>query len=235
MKRFSKIIDKYEVREYIKNRIGEEYLNPIYGVYDNAKDIDFNKLPDKFVIKLNNGSGYNFICKDKSKIDKDKLVKRFNRWLKIDFYKECKEIQYKNVKSKLICERYMEDSSGELRDYKFFCFEGKVKFIQVDNGRFSNHTQDMYDIDWNKINLNFGYRASNLSEERPKKLLEMIKISENLSRDLPFARIDLYYVDNRIYFGEITFTPQNGLKSFKPVKADKDIANMIKLDKYKKV
>lgn len=232
LNKYKDLVDKYSVREYIKNKIGIEYLNEIYGIYDNAEQIDFEILPNKFVIKLNNGSGYNFICKDKKSLDKKDLINKLNKWIKIDFYKEHKEVQYKGIESKLLIEKYMEDETGELRDYKVFCFDGKPKFIQVDTSRFTNHFQDMYDIQWNKINLTFGYKSSNYIVEKPDKLKEMLYLSEKLSKDIPFVRVDFYYVNNKIYFGELTFTPQNGLISFEPKEKDLEIANMINLEKY---
>ena len=124
----SDFVDKYKVREFIKNEIGEEYLIKLLGVYDNAEQIEFDKLPQSFVLKLNNGSGYNLIVKNKDDINELQTRELLNEWLKSDFYKVSREKQYKNVKQLLICEEYLEDDSGELRDYKFFCFDGKFKF-----------------------------------------------------------------------------------------------------------
>ena len=232
LEKYSYLVDKYEVRKFVEDKIGVEYLNEIYGVYEDVNHIDFKKLPKQFVIKLNNGSGYNLICKDKSLLDEDRIKKTLGKWLKVDFYKEHKEIQYKNVSSKIIIEKYLEDDSGELRDYKIFCANGKAKFIQVDSSRFSDHTQNMYDLKWNKLNITFGHNNSDCIDYKPTKIDEMIMLSEILSKDIPFARIDFYYVNNTIYFGEITLTPQNGLVKFEPKTEDTRIANMIDLKKY---
>lgn len=233
LEKYSYLVDKYEVRSYVTTKIGKEYLNNLYGIYEDVNQIDFEKLPNKFVLKLNNGSGYNLICKDKSSIDIVKVKNDLEKWIKVDFYKEHKEIQYKNVKSKILCEEYLEDETGDLKDYKIFCFNGKAEIIQVDTNRFSNHIQNMYDTNWNKLNLSFGYNSGNIIDKKPAKLNEMLILAEKLSEDIPFARIDFYYVDNKIYFGEITLTPQNGLVSFSPKSEDDRIANMINLEKYK--
>ncbi|MDY3959626.1 ATP-grasp fold amidoligase family protein [Romboutsia timonensis] len=233
LEKYSYLVDKYEVRSYVTTKIGKEYLNNLYGIYEDVNQIDFEKLPNKFVLKLNNGSGYNLICKDKSSIDIVKVKNDLEKWIKVDFYKEHKEIQYKNVKSKILCEEYLEDETGDLKDYKIFCFNGKAEIIQVDTNRFSNHIQNMYDTNWNKLNLSFGYNSGNIIDKKPAKLNEILILAEKLSEDMPFARIDFYYVDNKIYFGEITLTPQNGLVSFSPESEDDRIANMINLEKYK--
>lgn len=230
--RYGYLVDKYSVREYVKDTIGLKYLNEIYGVYDNVDAIKFSLLPEKFVIKLNNGSGYNLICKNKNELDEFKTKQTLTKWMKVNYYKEHKEMQYKNITSKIIVEKYLEDDSGELKDYKIFCFDGKPEFIQVDSNRFLGHTQSIYDLNWNKLNLTFGQKFNNIIDKKPKKLEEMLYLAEKLSKSIAFARIDFYYVKNNIYFGEITLTPQNGLVNFKPEHEDNRIASMIDLDKY---
>lgn len=233
LERYGYLVDKYSVREYVKNTIGSKYLNEIYGVYDNIDEINFDLLPEKFVMKLNNGSGYNLICKSKNELDEIKTKKILKKWMKVDFYKEHKEMQYKNIISNIIIEKYLEDDSGELKDYKIFCFDGKPEFIQVDSDRFLDHIQNIYNLNWNKLNLTFGQKGNNLIDKKPEKLKEMLYLAERLSDKIPFARIDFYYVENNIYFGEITITPQNGLVNFSPESEDYRIANMIDLEKYK--
>lgn len=125
----------------------------------------------------------------------------------------------------------MEDDSGELRDYKIFCFGGKSKFIQLDNGRDSNHTQDFYNLEWNKLNLEFASKNSEIISKKPRKLKEMLDVAERLSKEFEFVRVDLYYVDDNIYFGELTFTPTDGMVQFKPINEDFNIASMINLNK----
>lgn len=229
----SNFVDKYKVREFIKGEIGENYLIKLLGVYDNAEKIDFNKLPQSFVLKLNNGSGYNLIVKDKNKINELETKELLNEWLKSDFYKHTREKQYKNVKQLLICEEYLEDDSGELRDYKLFCFNGKFEFVQVDSGRFSNHIQNFYDRNWNKLDFSYVCEKNNIIDKKPEKYKEMICLAEKLSSKFPFVRVDFYYVNKKIYFGELTFTPNNGMSSIKPIEWDRKIANLIDIEKYK--
>ena len=226
-------VDKYKVREFIKNEIGEEYLIKLLGVYDNAEQIEFNKLPQSFVLKLNNGSGYNLIVKDKNNINESEVKHLLNEWLKSDFYKLNREKQYKNVKQVLISEEYLEDDSGELRDYKFFCFNGKFKFVQVDTGRFSDHIQSFYDKEWNKLDFTYVCKKNNIIEKKPEKYYEMISLAEKLATNFPFVRVDFYYVNNKIYFGELTFTPNNGMESIKPIEKDLEIANLIDIERYR--
>lgn len=225
-------VDKYRVREIIKNKIGEKYLIKLLGVYYKVEDIEFDKLPQSFVLKLNNGSGYNLIIKDKSKIDQQEINILLNSWLKSDFYKLTREKQYKNVKQLLICEEYLEDKSGELKDYKFFCFGGKFKFVQVDTGRFSKHIQNFYDLNWNKLDFTYICDKNDFIDEKPKLYEKMIELSEVLSSGFPFVRVDFYYVNDKIYFGELTFTPNNGHEYIKPIEKDIQIASWISLDEY---
>ena len=153
--------------------------------------------------------------------------------LKSDFYKVSREKQYKNVKQLLICEEYLEDDSGELRDYKFFCFDGKFKFVQVDSGRFSEHIQNFYDNKWNKLDFTYVCEKNDIIDIKPEKYEEMITLAEKLSSQFPFVRVDFYYINNKIYFGELTFTPNNGMESIKPIERDMEIAGWIDIKKYK--
>lgn len=228
----SNFVDKYEVREYIKNAIGEQYLNELLGVYESVEQINFNSLPEKFVLKVTHGSGYNIICNDKKNFDIDEAKNKINEWMKESYYIKGKEPQYKNIKPRIICEKYLQDESGELRDYKFFCFSGKPRFIQVDSNRFSCHTRDFYDSYWNKLNLTFKYENSDNKIEKPDKLDEMLQLCEILSREFPFIRVDFYFVNNNIYFGELTFNPENGYGQFNPLSEDLKIAELIDLEKY---
>ena len=226
-------VDKYKVRDYVEKRLGIKYLPQLYGVYKKSSEIDFNKLPDKFVLKLNNGCGCNLIVKNKNNINEEEVKKLADTWLQSNYYKISREKQYKNIEQVIVCEEYLEDDSGELRDYKLFCFNGEVKFIQVDTGRFSNHIQNFYDKKWNKLNFTFACEKNNYIDKKPKLLNEMIKKAEILSSDFPFVRIDFYYANERIYFGEITFTPKNGHRAFTPKEMDLEIASWIDMNKYK--
>ena len=236
LEKYKNLVDKYKVRDYIEQTVGDKYLTKIIRVYNSTSEIDFDELPNKFVLKLNTGSGYNIICNNKKELNKKQTIKKLNKWLKEDYFKIKKEPQYKNIDKKIICEEYMEDKNGKLFDYKFFCFNGKVKFIEVDFDRFENHAMNFYDKNWKLMDLKKGKYPNYLETfEKPKNLDEMIYVAEKISKKLPFARIDLYDVDNKIYFGEITLTPAGGLTPFRPIEKDKEYANMIDLYKYKKI
>ncbi len=230
LEKYSDYVDKYKVREYIKKTIGEEYLIPLLGVYDKIEDINYESFPHKFVLKLNTGSGYNIIVNDKNKININDINIKLKKWLEEDYYKIKKEPQYKNIKKKILCEKYICDKECQLLDYKFFCFNGVPKFIEVDFDRFANHTMNFYDIDWNLLKLNKGdYQNYYNHVEKPEKFNEMVKIVEKLCKNFNFVRVDLYNVDGKIYFGELTFTPAGGLTPFKPIEKDIEISKMFDL------
>ena len=216
LERFTKLVDKYEVRNYIAKSIGDEYLIKLYGVYEDAKDINFDSLPNRFVIKATNGCGNNFICKDKSKINIDEIRTILQKWIAEDYYSITKEKQYKGCNNKLIIEEYLEDENGKLNDYKFFCLGGKVRVIEVDMNRGEDITRDFYDCDWNKLDLKKGVKNSSIIVDKPEKLKEMIKLAEKLASDIQLLRVDFYFVDGRMYFGELTFTPANGFTACQP-------------------
>lgn len=228
--KYNDYVDKYLVRNYVKEKIGEEYLIPLLGVYNNAEEIDYSKLPSEFVIKINNGSAMNIIVKDKNNINIKKINKKLNKWLKIDYSKIKKEYQYKNVQRKIIIEKYMVDLSGELIDYKFFCFDGQPLFVKADLDRFTEHKVNFYDMNWNFINMREAfYKNSDQIVPKPKNFEKMIELAKRLSEDFQFVRVDLYDIDGKIYFGELTFTPASGKNPFLPLDKDEKIAGMIKL------
>lgn len=226
------LIDKYEVRNYIENKIGKSYLNKIYGVYTDIDQIKFEDLPNRFVLKNTNGSGYNYICTDKSKIDVNEVKDILNGWLNINYYGINGEIQYKNCVNRILIEEYIEDKEGKLNDYKFFCLGGKVRVIEVDLNRGSNLKRDFYNCDWEKLNLKKGVENSDLIIKKPEKLEKMIELAEILSENIELLRVDFYYVDNKIYFGELTFTPANGFTAFYPKNEDLRLASYVDLSKY---
>ncbi len=228
---YTKLVDKYEVRKYIEDVIGEEYLIPMIGFYDSFREIDFNALPNQFVIKPNHTSGNVFICKDKSKINLNKLKKEVNRWLKRRYFWIHREWPYKNVKPKLVCEKYMVDESNvELKDYKIHCFDGVPKMIQVDFGRFSNHRRNLYDIEWNYIDASILYpQDPNTEIKKPTNLGKMIEISSILSKSFPYVRVDLYVIESNIYFGELTFHHGAGYEKFTPNDLGNKMGDWIKL------
>ena len=153
LEKYTNYVDKYAVRNYVSEKIGEKYLIPLLGVYNYFDEIDYNKLPNEFVLKANHGSGYVIIIKNKNEINKKKINKKLKNWLKEDYYKIKKEYQYKNVPKKILCESFIIDKQNELLDYKFFCFNGEPKFLKVDFDRFGEHKVNFYDMKWNLIDM----------------------------------------------------------------------------------
>lgn len=233
IERYRDLVDKYKVREYIEEKIGDKYLVKLYGVYNSTSEIDINKLPQSFVLKCNQGSGEVIICKNKDKFDWEENKKLLDEWIKTDYYSITREIQYKGIERKIICEEYLEDESGSLRDYKIFCFKGIPYYIQVDSDRFVDHKRDFYDIKWEKLNLKAKYKNSEYLIEKPKNLEEMLNVAKLLSKDFEFIRVDVYSTNNRVYFGELTFTPDNGCAKYEPFTKDLEIAAMIDLKAYR--
>ena len=231
LERYGKYVDKYEVREFINQKLGEGYFPKLLGVYDNAEEIDFDKLPDKFVIKMTNGTGGNIICKDKSNINIEETIKKLSKWKKEKIYKYTKENQYKNVKSRIICEEYLEDETGSLTDYKLHCFNGKVEMVEIHRDRYTDHKENYYDVDWNEYGVICKVKKGP-DMKRPENLNEMIKIAEKLSQTFVYVRVDLYSVQGKIYFGELTFTPANGTDPLYPLEKDLEFGSLINLDSY---
>ncbi|MGG0413132.1 ATP-grasp fold amidoligase family protein [Peribacillus simplex] len=231
---YTKLVDKYEVRKYISETIGKEYLIPLLGVYDNFDEIDFNSLPNEFVLKPNHTSGNVYICKDKTKIDYVSLKKEVNSWLKRRYYWVHREWPYKNIKPKIICEKYMVDESDkELKDYKFMCFNGKVKcsFVGLNRNASTGLQVDFYDLEWNLMPFERHYPNSGNKIEKPKNYDKMVYLAEVLSKDITFLRVDFYEVNGQLYFGELTFYPGSGFEEFTPESYDELLGSWIKLSK----
>lgn len=227
---YTKIVDKYEVKEYIAEKIGEEYIIPTLGVWDHFDDIDFDKLPDQFVLKCTHDSEGLVICKDKSKLDLKAAKEKIEAALKLNFYYIGREWPYKNVKPRIIAEQYMEDHvDGELRDYKFFCFDGEPKAMFVASDRAINETKfDYFDLEYNHLDIKQHY--PNAGEVRkPVTFEKMIELSKVLSKCMPHVRVDFYEVDGKLYFGELTFYHFSGFMPFQPAKWDRIFGDWIKL------
>ena len=228
---YSKFVDKFDSREYVSAAIGDEYLIPLLGRWTQFKEIQFEKLPDRFVLKATHGCEYNYICTDKASLDMEKLEKQISGWLAEDYYKIDREAQYKNCRPSIICEQYLEDEFGELRDYKILCFNGKPRIIEVHTARFSQHTGDYFDTTWKRLDWKIGYKKFPGSIQKPDNLAGMLDAAEKLAKGFHFVRVDLYSVRQKIYFGELTFTPGNGLTYFG--EADKILGRMLDLSAYK--
>lgn len=227
---YTNLVDKYEVRKYISQTIGKEYLIPIIGVWDKFEDIDFSKLPDKFVLKCTHDSGGLVICKDKYKLDTEMARKKINKCLKRNFYYSGREWPYKNVKPRIVCEKYMVDESGtELKDYKFFCFNGEPKALFVATDRDIDTRFDFYDMNFNHLPVMQHYKNGVKKVFKPKGFDEMIKLAAQLSKDIPHVRVDFYDINGKVYFGELTFYHFSGFQKFEPEKYDALFGSWIQL------
>lgn len=226
---YTTMVDKYEAKKYVASIIGDEYIIPTLGVWDRFEGIDFNKLPEQFVLKCTHGSGGSVIVRDKSKLNVEFVRKELNRSLKTNYYLLGREWPYKNVIPRIIAEKYIEDENGELNDYKFFCFGGKARFFKIDFDRFIEHHANYYDVDGNL--LPFGESAYPPIPTRnltiPKNLKKMIELAEKLSQGMRFLRVDLFEIKGQIFFGELTFYPISGCGKYTDEKWDKKIGDML--------
>ncbi len=227
------MVDKYEVKKYIADLIGEEYIISTLGVWDRFDDIDFDALPEQFVLKCTHDSGGVIVCKDKSKLDKKKAQKKLEKCLKRNYYYQHREWPYKNVKPRIIAEQYMEDESGyELKDYKWFCFDGEVKalFIATDRGVDREETKfDFFDSDFNHLSFTNGHPNANREIKKPLSFDEMKSLASKLSKGFPHLRVDFYDINGKIYFGELTFYHWSGMVPFEPEEWDYTFGSWIKL------
>lgn len=204
---YTELADKYKVREYIKNRIGENYLIKLYGVFEDTEQISLKNLPTEFVIKCTHDSGSAIICKNVSIEEFEKVKKKIKKSLKKNFYYNSREWHYKNIKPRIICEEKLED----ITDYKLHCFYGKVELIEVIYNRFEDKRENLYDKNWEFKDIKIsGCKNTEKKLEKPKNFEKMIEISEILSKDFDYVRIDLYNNNGIIKFGEFTFTPASG-------------------------
>lgn len=230
---YTVMADKFLVREHVAKIIGEEYLIPLLGVWDKAEDIDFDVLPNCFVLKCNHDSGSVIVCKDKNKLDKNKTVRFLSKRLKASGCSHGREWPYKNIPRKIIAEQYMEDDgTHELRDYKFHCFSGEPKFVLVCTGRKSVEglREDFFDTEWNHLDVRRpAHGNASFDIERPEQLGQMLQLSRKLAGTMAFSRIDFYVVNGKVYFGEITLFPTSGYTAFEPESYDELFGSWIHL------
>lgn len=228
------LADKYKVREWVANKIGEQYLIPLLGVWDNSQDIDFGKLPNSFVLKTNCGTGDVVIVKDKSSLTKKEIREiryKLNYYLHYDCGCNSFEMHYSEIEPKIICEKLLEFPDTDVPDYKFLCFEGKPYYCWVDIGRYHNHKRNIYDLDWKLQDWNQkNYGNSDAPIDRPVNFDKMIEIAKKLSQGFTQIRIDLYNIDGKIYFGEMTFTNGSGFEKISPKEANLMLGNLWKID-----
>ena len=234
---YTKMVDKLAVKDYVSKIIGEEYIIPTLGVWDKPEDIDYDKMPNKFVLKTTHGGGNSgvIICRDKASFNRVQAIDKLNKSLSSDIYKIFREWPYKHVPKRIIAEKYIdpEPYSKDLLDYKFFCFNGEPKYCQVISGRGTQMCIDFFDNNWNHQPFhepkNFLYATVEL--EKPENYDKMWQLASMLSKDKPFSRIDFYDVNGKIYFGEITFFPTSGMGGFNPNEWDRVFGDLIILPK----
>ena len=228
---YTTMVDKYEVKKYVADIIGEEYIIPTLGVWDKFDDIDFDKLPNQFVLKCTHDSGGIYICKDKSKMNRKKIRTKFKLIMKRNFYYRFREWPYKNVKPRIIAEKYMVDESGyDLKDYKIFCFNGIADMILVckDRNTKKGLTEDFFDTNWNHLNMKRPNHDNSKDKiTKPVVLDKMLELSKLLANNLPFVRIDFYNISGKLYFGEFTFYPGGGMVPFVPNKWDYELGTKL--------
>lgn len=235
--------DKVKAKEWVAERIGAEYIIPTLGVWDDPDDIDFDKLPNQFVLKCNHNSGLGmYICKDKSKMDVEAVKQGLRKGLKENYYLHGREWPYKDVPRKILAEQFMVNEvdevgrtfrdNTELTDYKFFCFDGEPYYCQVIRNRSTEETIDIYDMEWNHqpfVGLNPEVKNGSDPVPCPPHLNKMKEICRCLAKDIPFVRVDLYVINEREYFGELTFFPMQGMGRFTPDEWNEKIGDMIHL------
>ena len=227
---YTLMVDKYAVKDYVKNKIGEEYIIPTYGVWNNFDEINFEKLPDNFVLKCNHDSGSVIVCKSKKLLDIKKARKKMNRALKRNYYKAYREWPYKNIKPKIFAEKFLEDGNNCLMVYKFLCFNGEAKIIQViQNDKTADECINYYDTNWQLLSLKQNYPNATNDIKPPQKLQQMIKLSNKLSKGFPFLRVDWYETFGVVKFSEFTFYSDAGFAKFEPEEWDLKLGEMIKL------
>ena len=232
---YTVMVDKYEAKNYVANIIGNDFIIPTLGVWDRFDDIDFNELPNQFVLKTTHDSGSVVICKDRENFNINQAKKKLETSLKTDFYLLGREWPYKNVKRRIIAEKYMEDkrTHNDLLDYKFMCFNGSFRcsFVCSDRNSTDGLKVTFYDIEWEKMPFHRHYPSADYDIPRPSSYTEMIRLAEKLSRDIPFLRVDFYEINNHPYFGELTMYPGSGFEEFVPVEWDYILGSWIKLPK----
>lgn len=227
---YIQLADKYAVREYVKERIGEQYLNELIGVFSSVDEINFDQLPNQYALKANHGCGWNIICENKKTLDVVQVKNKLDDWLNMNFYEIKGEWQYKNIVPKIICERYLGDENKKVAfDYKFYCFHGEPKYINVVKNRFVDFREAYYNVDWELQPFHENHPIINEELQRPSNLELMIEIAKKLSYGIPFCRVDLYDYKSQAYFGEITLHHNSGFQIYIPSEADSHLGKLLTL------
>ena len=228
---YTMMVDKFAVRKYIAETIGDQYSIPLVGgPWHSFDEINFDKLPNQFVLKCNHDSGGLIICKDKSQLDKEAARKKINKSMKRNFYWANREWPYKDVKPCIIAEKYMVDDSGyELKDYKFFCFDGEPKAMFIATDRNVDTKFDFFDMDFNHLPFTNGHPCADKTPEKPKTFEEMKRLARILSKGIKQVRVDFYEINGQVYFGELTFSHWSGMVPFEPIEWDYKFGEWIRL------
>lgn len=236
--KYTEMVDKYAVKEFVAHLIGEEYVIPTIGVWEKPEDIEWNDLPEKFVLKTTHGGGSVgiVICRNKAIFDKKKAIRNLKKSLSQDIYTQLREWPYKNVNKRIIAEPFLEDHAAvdaqDLTDYKFFCFGGEPRYCQVIKDRHSKETIDFFDMEWKHqefVGLNPAAGPAAVCPSRPVNYGKMQLLARTLSQGLPFSRVDMYEINEKIYFGEITLYPATGMGVFRPDEYNEILGKMIHL------
>lgn len=202
----TKYVDKYNVKKYLSEIGYSDKCAKLYGAYKQVDEINWEELPESFVIKCNHGSGYNIVCKYKKKLNLEKVKHQLQTWMNEDYWKKFVELQYKNIQKKIIIEEYLGD---DIETYRFCCFNGEPKFVYVSSRIKGKDYNDFYSLNWRKLKVNEKY-STNIVHAKPQLLDEMILMAKTLSGEFPFVRVDLYEKENNIFFSEFTFLPAGG-------------------------
>ncbi len=234
---YTTMVDKYEVKKYVAKIIGEEYIIPTYGIYDSFNDINFDKLPNQFVIKCTHDSGGLVVCRNKNDFNFKESKNKIEQCLKNNFYYNSREWPYKNVKPRVIVEKYMQDAnSKELKDYKFYCFNGIPKYLYVSEGLENHETAkiEFFDMDFHTAPFQrTDYKTFDIKPDIPINFEKMKELSLILSKNIPFVRVDFYEINKKVYFGELTFTPCGGFMPFSPDEWDYKLGDMLDISMVK--
>lgn len=233
---YTTLVDKYRVKEYVRVHVGDNHVIPLLGAWDSVDDIEWDNLPEQFVLKVNHDCGGQVICKDKSKLNIADATEMLRHAFTRNYYYEGREWPYKNVQPKVFAEAYMEDEFGELRDYKFFCFDGEVKAMFIASDRQTKGKEvkfDFFDADFNHLPFTQGHPNAEVQPQKPKGFEEMKRLAAQLSKGLPEVRVDFYDLNGKVYFGEFTFFHFGGMVPFEPVEWDYTFGNWIKLPNNK--
>lgn len=227
---YTKMVDKYEVKKYVSDLIGSEYIVPTYGVWDRFDDINFDKLPNKFVLKCTHDSGGLVICHNKKELDLKKARKKINRSLKRNYYWAGREWPYKNVKPRIIAEKLLENEPGKIiNDYKVYTFSGKAFMVMINTDRGIDTKADYFDVNFNKLDFVWGYKHAEIQPSKPLNYELMLKLAEKISNNMRTLRVDFYEINDQIYFGEITFFDGGGFDKIIPYEWDERLGKLINL------